>query len=161
MNEYKNLYQITISFEKEPVFNKMILNDPYRIVVDIEDSTITPPKKNIYIDRDPFQRAVVAQFDNNTVRFVLELTRKLNHTVSKKDNSIVVTIKYPNEDKIDRLSQNVEIKLVPRESSITLSKINIGTNIKVLNQKGKWALILLPDGQNGWIKKDNLDIKQN
>ncbi len=161
INEYKNLYQITLSFEKEPVFNKIILNDPYRIVVDIENSVMNPPKRKINIDRDPFNRAVINQYTKNTVRLVLELTKKLTHTVSKKENSIVLTIKYPNENKMDRLTQKIDIKLAPRESSVTLSKINIGTNIKILNQKDEWILILLPDGQNGWIKKKNINISKN
>jgi len=158
INEYKNLYQITLSLEEKPIYVENVYRNPYRIVVDLKNTIIVPSKKKINIDREPFKEIRIAQHDKNTVRFVLELTKKLTHTISQKDNQVIVSIKYLNENKINTVKKKVPVKLAPRNSSVTISEVSLGTKIKVINEKNGWYLVLLNDKQVGWINKSSLKI---
>jgi len=156
INEYKNMYQITVSFDDIPQFREMTLQSPYRIVVDFKNTYTTPSKRSVTIGRPPFNALRIAQYDKETVRLVLEMTEKALHTVSAKDNTVIITVNYANEQKMDTLDRFVDVKVSPRPDSVTLTRIKIGTTIKTVNEKDGWVLILLPDGQDGWVEKSSI-----
>jgi hypothetical protein len=158
INEYKNMYQITLTFDTVPAYKEMTLDSPMRIVLDLQDTVMVPSKRTVSIQRPPFREIRVAQFTPTSVRFVLELSEKLIYTVSKNQNTLIVSLPYRNEDKVDTVQRFVDVKVAPRPDSVTLTQVKIGTPVKVLNEKEDWLLILLPDGQDGWVKKESIQL---
>ena len=132
------------------------MNSPPRIVVDFVNTVTSPPKRSVDIGRPPFNSLRIAQFNTTTTRLVLEMTEKVLYTVSAKDNSIIISVSYENDKKVDTLDKFIDVKLAPRDDSVTLTRIKIGSKIKSVNEKDGWILIILPDGQDGWIKKENI-----
>lgn len=158
INEYKNMYQITITFDTAPSYKEMTLDAPMRIVLDLQNTVMAPPKRTVTIQRPPFREIRVAQFTPSSVRFVLELSEKVIYTVAKNQNSLIISLPYRNEDKVDTVQRYVDVKVTPRPESVTLTRVKIGTPVKVLNEKEDWLLILLPDGQDGWVKKESIQL---
>ena len=158
INEFRNMYQITVSFDHVPVYKEMTLQSPMRIVLDFQETTMTPPKRTVAIQRPPFKEIRVAQFSPTTVRFVLELSEKLLYTVSKNQNSLIISLPYSNEDTVDTVERFVDVKVAPRKESVTLTRVKIGTPVKVLNERDNWLMILLPDGQDGWVRKQSIRL---
>ena len=160
INEFKDMYQITLTFEEIPTYKEMKLDNPFRIVVDINDTILNRSKILLNINRDPFKQIRIAQFDKNTVRFVLEMTKKLPYTVAIKENSIIISISYNNENKIDTLETYIPVRIAPREDATSIGKIKVGETVKIINSKNGWFLILMADGQDGWVKGDSIKVKQ-
>ena len=46
----------------------------------------------------------------------------------------------------------------PNENSTDVFVLHEGVKVTLQEQRGEWALITLPDGKSGWMKRENLGI---
>jgi SH3-like domain-containing protein len=54
--------------------------------------------------------------------------------------------------------QDLKVKSSPDESGTDIFQIHYGTKFKILDELGEWYKIAIPDGKNGWIKKQGFEI---
>jgi tetratricopeptide (TPR) repeat protein len=54
--------------------------------------------------------------------------------------------------------QELKVKSSPDESGTAIFQIHYGTKFQILDELGEWYKILIPDGKNGWIKKQGFEI---
>jgi type IV pilus assembly protein PilQ len=93
---YPDSLVMTISGEGNPVFRTYDLNNPYRVVVEIENATLLPgPVKKSF--SDPVSRLEI-QPDYTThpvIRIVCELVDELGFDSHKEDGKIIVVFENP------------------------------------------------------------------
>lgn len=56
------------------------------------------------------------------------------------------------------LVSSVNVLSAPNENSTDVFVLHEGVKVTLQEQRGEWALITLPDGKSGWMKRENLGI---
>jgi len=52
----------------------------------------------------------------------------------------------------------LKVKSSPDESGTDIFQIHYGIKFQIVDELGEWYKILIPDGKNGWIKKQGFEI---
>ena len=134
LSEQKNMYLITVTFDQVPVYEHRTFKDPFRISIDVKNAQIKE-KKIVDMNQPPFKQLRIAQFDNTTVRCVLEMTEERPFTIRLAGNSLQISVEFPNESLVNTIPKFVPVSLVPRDDSVPFAQIKVGDTVKVLNTK--------------------------
>jgi len=52
----------------------------------------------------------------------------------------------------------VDVRSAPSEDGIEVFSLHEGTKVQVVEERGEWLEIRLPDGKMGWLKRESLEI---
>lgn len=99
-------------------YTSMMLKAPDRIVIDLHESTLVSPTKNIPVDQGVVRDIRIEQFDSNTVRVVVDLLEPIAYKI----------LRSPTQDGLLKLMLNNSVRAVEVASSKTGSDIIIKGN---------------------------------
>ncbi|HET9492015.1 MAG TPA: type IV pilus secretin PilQ [Methylomirabilota bacterium] len=73
-------------------FRAELVESPYRLVVDLEDTIYAWRKTPLNVGREPVRRVRGGQYQEDVARVVVELTRKVGYVVRADDDGLVIVV---------------------------------------------------------------------
>jgi type IV pilus assembly protein PilQ len=73
-------------------YRTTFLEEPYRVVVDLEDTVYAWRKTPLAVDREPVREVRGAQYQGGVARVVVELTRKVGYVVRTDDAGLAIIV---------------------------------------------------------------------
>ena len=78
--------------------NTFSLSEPERFVVDIKNASLTSKSNSVDADNELFSSVRFSQFDDETVRIVVDLKEKQTGKISMSEDGTILYINFPKDD---------------------------------------------------------------
>lgn len=110
--------KVRIVFDGEIKYSDMILSNPNRIVIDIENAELkTTGPKEISIKNNVISSVRFSQYDEDAVRVVLDLNEKCDYKILERSSELQVQVTQPKY-------RNITYKLNSANAQITLHDVD-------------------------------------
>lgn len=145
--------RVVLDLSKSAKYESGKLENPLRLYIDVKDSIFYPSKQNITVDDDVVNGIRASQYDDNTVRIVLDLKNLKNYKVFSLDNPIRIVVDvYGHEEgrsksiinnkKDDPVNAKPKPTVQPKENEIKKPyENNVPTLVKQLGLKVRTIVI--------------------
>jgi len=150
-NSSQDFTRVVLDLNKPAKYDTKKLENPLRLYIDIKESVIFPAKQNITINDDLIKGIRVSQFDENTVRVVLDLKDFKQHKVfSLKEPYRIVTDIYGQEQSPESDKVSLENKQVTKRNQPLNSASKPDKPTTLVRQLGlKVRTIVIDPGHGG------------
>ncbi|MGB9595006.1 MAG: N-acetylmuramoyl-L-alanine amidase [Candidatus Poribacteria bacterium] len=91
-NSSSGVTRVVLDISKSAKYESGKLENPIRLYIDVKDAIFYPSKQNITIDDGIVKSIRVSQYDDNTVRIVLDLKNLKNYKIFSLDNPTRIAI---------------------------------------------------------------------
>ncbi|MDW7673692.1 MAG: N-acetylmuramoyl-L-alanine amidase [Bacillota bacterium] len=118
INQINDLQVLTIEGQSDIKFSTLRLDNPRRLVIDIEKAVIPPEladKATIQVNVEPISQIRLSQFTSDAVRIVVDMTDIYTFTTASADNGKILSF---NINKGDNLLNGKTIVIDPGHGSI-------------------------------------------
>src|SRR4029453_3373217 len=76
----------------EPKYQAELMDHPYRLVVDFNDTNYSWRKTPLSVDAEPLKRIRGSQYKRGVARVVVELTRNVGYAIREESNGLTIVI---------------------------------------------------------------------
>ena len=83
---------VIVKTSGEPKYQAELMDHPYRLVVDFDDTSYGWRKTPLSVDSDPLKQIRGSQYKRGVARVVVELTRNVGYAIREESNGLAIVI---------------------------------------------------------------------
>src|SRR6185436_5099718 len=83
---------VLVKTSGEPKYQAELMDHPYRLVVDFDDTSYGWRKTPLSVDADPLKQIRGSQYRRGVARIVVELTRTVGYAIREESNGLAIVI---------------------------------------------------------------------
>jgi type IV pilus secretin PilQ/predicted competence protein len=83
---------VLVKTSGEPKYQAELMDHPYRLVVDFDDTSYGWRKTPLSVDADPLKQIRGSQYKRGVARVVVELTRSVGYAIREESNGLAIVI---------------------------------------------------------------------
>jgi type IV pilus assembly protein PilQ len=83
---------VRVKTSGEPKYQAELMDHPYRLVVDFDDTSYGWRKTPLSVDADPLKQIRGSQYKRGVARIVVELTRTVGYAIREESNGLAIVI---------------------------------------------------------------------
>jgi type IV pilus secretin PilQ/predicted competence protein len=83
---------VMVKTSGEPKYQAELIDHPYRLVVDFNDTNYSWRKTPLSVDAEPLKRIRGSQYKRGVARVVVELTRNVGYAIREESNGLAIVI---------------------------------------------------------------------
>ena len=83
---------VMVKTSGEPKYQAELMDHPYRLVVDFNDTSYGWRKTPLSVDADPLKQIRGSQYKRGVARVVVELTRNVGYAIREESNGLAIVI---------------------------------------------------------------------
>jgi type IV pilus assembly protein PilQ len=92
VNAQPDSVTVLVKTSREPKYQAELMDHPYRLVVDFDDTSYGWRKTPLSVDAEPLKQIRGSQYKRGVARVVVELTRSVGYAIREESNGLAIVI---------------------------------------------------------------------